>query len=1200
MSFSKSPGRFERPVAASSPGPGTYDRRVSADESITPLTAGRSARLAGVREEISLPSTAGMEDFSDSEQMTKQEEEGKQKDCPVEDERGSECSSQKVGCASGAAAAGSIVAVVDKVPERCGNARATNSVTKQRPATGVAEKENRLLPSQRASVGTKRAVVRPQSPQAVSAVSELSLITTASEEKEKHEIRKLLGRLGMVGDELEQKRREGKDLQRQVAAKDQKLKEFQRKIEDLIADRREAHQRTAEAEAERDAKRRALHDKEQDLIGLQRKHEHMLRTIEDRGKRLERTQDEHGRAVIEAQTLQDRYAAAERERKALDQTVRQQQRRMREAEEGYKSHLAGVEESLRRESDRRLELEALVARSGAEAHHGGNELSVERQRADDLQSRLTELEAEHRVQRLANMEKAEQHHNMEVELVQVRAQAAAQADALTRAQEHLKEVRERASKAEVKAEASARQLAGESVRLAELEEEVRRFGEAKVKALEERFAFSESRSKQLEQDWKDERERADELERCAAGLERAGDIQTFAHDDAQRRVEVSRQDFEMRALRAEARAEAAAEDLRKWKDWADEQSLREITAETQRLEELKRVREDLSRQVEEARRDVVEENVKLQQQLMRLQDHPELASARTQVAELEVALERQADELTAHDVVRNELQALEADLQVQLRNAKREADGLRTELEASREALRRKEREAEEERRGLDARTRRAEAEASEAVDELAEEREKFEARVKALRVENEAALEARNKEFATTHSTEREAASKRIVILEECLDRERGRLRVCRWQALVEAVGAKQLCVDRECLWTDVRRAACTWRILSRGHERDEDRLRKQDAELARLDGEAEELREQNRQLLASVLGAQAEQQANLAELRRLQQLEAVWERDVLRINEQNAELGGHVNPKQKIRHLVSLKNQIETLRLELRRCKQHNAQLEGQLRSAQFFDVGTGVQPVGGGAGGGSVSGAASVSELSVSSARPQRSPTHRSAEPPQPLTPGRTKAPSAFQYASRTPGRTSPAPEREQKLTRSDILVALVSADDRPEAFRRDRLEALRHARSHRRASERAVTEYQHLAVLVEQILAHGPAKIAGLSGTTGSQEQNGGVAVPSPMPENALGKGGDNVAYSKASCDTLLHRVRDLHARLVASPPRGEALADPALAKVAFEDGCQGAGEEAALGLEDAGEVLRGAVAWSSEPEDEASLAGAAQA
>eukprot|EP00913_Durusdinium_trenchii_P009213 g8661.t1 len=141
--------------------------------------------------------------------------------------------------------------------------------------------------------------------------------------------------------------------------------------------------------------------------------------------------------------------------------------------------------------------------------------------------------------------------------------------------------------------------------------------------------------------------------------------------------------------------------------------------------------------------------------------------------------------------------------------------------------------------------------------------------------------------------------------------------------------------------------------------------------SELERLDTECEELQEQNAQVLLTLQQQQQDLQVALAESRRLSEREAAYEKDLLNVSERNAELGGHANPKQKIKHLMAIKDENQSLRIqipkdplalvlllllrvtrgarnlsepqfqELKRCRQRTAQLEGQVRAAQFFET-------------------------------------------------------------------------------------------------------------------------------------------------------------------------------------------------------------------------------------------------------------------
>merc|ERR1719433_221270 len=159
------------------------------------------------------------------------------------------------------------------------------------------------------------------------------------------------------------------------------------------------------------AKRRALHEKEQDLLAAQRKNEHLKQAAEERNKRFERREEEHRANLAEVQklraaadSLQDRLSLAERERKALEQRLRQSELHSDRVEQTLKEQVDMFDESLRREQTRRRELEEDKARTGAELALGGTELAKERQRADELQRRVAQLEAEEKARMAEKVE----------------------------------------------------------------------------------------------------------------------------------------------------------------------------------------------------------------------------------------------------------------------------------------------------------------------------------------------------------------------------------------------------------------------------------------------------------------------------------------------------------------------------------------------------------------------------------------------------------------------------------------------------------------------------------------------------------------------------------------------------------------------------------------------------------------------------
>lgn len=254
--------------------------------------------------------------------------------------------------------------------------------------------------------------------------------------------------------------------------------------------------------------------------------------------------------------------------------------------------------------------------------------------------------------------------------------------------------------------------------------------------------------------------------------------------------------------KAEADAESAQAELLRLSEWVDDQSMRELIADASRLEELDRVRRDVSRQVEEARGDTVEENRQLRRRIADLEQELATISQKTEC-------ERRAHEVTM----------LKAD----------------------------------EERRAVDARAARSEAARALAEEEHQEEREGFQTRL---------------------------SDAQRLV-------------RPIRWRVLFEILNHRRVVADMRRLYIENRRS------LNVAHSA------RRDLEIA------------------------------MTETRRLRDREETHESDMSRIAEQNAELAGHQNHKQKIQYLANIKAENKTLRDELRKAKQHVAQLEGKVRA-------------------------------------------------------------------------------------------------------------------------------------------------------------------------------------------------------------------------------------------------------------------------
>mmetsp|Transcript_98710 Transcript_98710/g.235168 ORF Transcript_98710/g.235168 Transcript_98710/m.235168 type:complete len:962 (+) Transcript_98710:78-2963(+) len=729
-----------------------------------------------------------------------------------------------------------------------------------------------------------------------------------------HRDLRLVSQLDMVRDELKQKSKEAKELQMASAAKDRKLEELQRKLEELAADRREAHRRAAEADGEVGAKRRALHEKEQEVQALQRKLEHARAATEERSKRAERREEEHraanGEVLKMRQSLdaaQEQLAASEKGRGVAEGSLRQHQRRSEELERDLQSRISELEEQLTREKEaRRKELEDLHARD-VERASGATALQAARA-CQELQGKILQLE-DQLVQKTSAVQAAElqetaradQQGKMEEELHSLRAAAEASTGALQRSE---------ACREELQRQLASEQTLRQELSLLKAQKPEMDTLKAEGAALRGKVEATEKRLEVLTKDLEEEKARSEAMEKLAAEYQEKEKCARLA-------LEVERNcpkggsndELEARALQAEAEAEEARQMLERWKEWGDEQQLRELAAESERLERLKQVREEVSQQVEAARQELVAENRTLHQRIVELEQGPSGTLVVQQQLEAQVEMLRQtklqhAQAEAQATASRQKAQAAEAELR-----------GFQADVEASLQRL-------DEQRLQLQRQCCEMESRAIAAEERLAETSSELE------RERAEAMAEGRSLEEGRRSLR---VSEDRIAELEEALRRASRRVAALRWQQLLET-------------WLRSRRdqalqEARASRARGNGQE--------QAQELRRLDEECEELREQNRQVLLTLQLQQQDLQAALAEARRLSDREAAYEKDLMRISERSAELGGHSNPKQKIKHLMAIKEENQSLRQELKRSRQTTAQLNGQLRAAQFFDAMTPSEP-------------------------------------------------------------------------------------------------------------------------------------------------------------------------------------------------------------------------------------------------------------
>lgn len=563
--------------------------------------------------------------------------------------------------------------------------------------------------------------------------------TAGGEDRRQRDLR-LASKLDMVRDELRQKSKEAKELQLALTAKDRKIDDLSKKIEELAADRREAHRRSMEAENELGAKRRQLHEKEQEVVGLQRKLEHARLARKEWSKHAEKREEEWQRNVQNemlrmqhsVENLQEKLATSERDQQMAEQTLRQQQRHSSDLEAGFQAHIEVLEEQIARETCRRKDLEEQKARDEAERARGDSELKGSERRCEELQGQVLKLEIELKNKVSSETSNQELRARLEEELQRLRMESEASSSSLARSEASREELTRQVAQCSQQLQASNEELSSLKAQRATLEDELRRFGETQYLQLQQKAKEAEGQVEALTEDLSKERQQNQGLERKVVDLQEKStqDLVESQRRERARVEEVEQQlkvlteevakekhqkqalertvvevkeksaatleserkgrtrveevekqvkeltedlteerarnevmerklndmeeqerathavnnhpviwchrcheteicDLEARALRAEAEAEEARQMVERWKEWGDEQQLRELAAETERLERLKQVREDVSQQVEAARRELVAENRALQKRIAELESGSTVVTAAT-------------------------------------------------------------------------------------------------------------------------------------------------------------------------------------------------------------------------------------------------------------------------------------------------------------------------------------------------------------------------------------------------------------------------------------------------------------------------------------------------------------------------------------------------------------------------------------------
>eukprot|EP00929_Paragymnodinium_shiwhaense_P008891 TRINITY_DN11287_c0_g1_i3.p1 TRINITY_DN11287_c0_g1~~TRINITY_DN11287_c0_g1_i3.p1 ORF type:complete len:1100 (+),score=387.15 TRINITY_DN11287_c0_g1_i3:87-3386(+) len=994
------------------------------------------------------------------------------------------------------------------------------------------EKENRLPLSHRASLGAKKAGHRAQSPEVASAAS--------LNDMERRSHQKLCQELNQVDDELTKRKKEAQMLRQQVTSKDRKMDELHRKLEAAEAERRKIFQRAIEAESYCEGKQKLLVSKEQELLALQRKNEHLQRAVEDRTKKLEHRQqdfmavsrkNDQLQHLASTAALEERLTTAAVGRKAKEEEVKHLQEKLRQQDQNQRDQLCSLEESLRKEVARRCDAEQQAAR-------WSDELDAERSRCEALQARL-DAKAE-QIVRLEEGKKGEQNareQELQAKLEESEAKSSAALAELRALQDSIsckdeestKRLQEEVTRAEkmkmrvIELEETAvhhRLASGEALHssrdslVRSLEDDVNSL-KIQVEERTQELELSARQVRRLEQELKEEQQRSEQLERVASQLEQTGVQRLFVEDEEKRHAEQVQTDLEVRLREAKERSEAAAEEVQRWKEWGEEHTLREIERHSEHLEELKRVRKELNDHYEEAKREVVQKNAALEKELERLRQQQEASLEAARLEELEVLTAQQMEESQERDRREHALQREKAQLEIQLQGAQSEVECFKAELAALQKQLDREARKAKDELAALDTQVRRLQAELGEAEDRLEEERERHEGEAHALRRAFETSARAKAEEYDSALSETRQVASQQEASFAEELQFRQTTLLETRWQVLVVAAMQSQRVEEASVHICHVRSRAIRWRSSAIDQTSNEAALQKQETELQTLLEEVDELRGQNKQLLLSLQQAQAEQHSESSELRRLREVELTYEREVLRISHLSAELAGHQNHKQKIRHLENLKQDNETLREEIKKSRKMQSQLETQLRSAHFFDGVIGDH-------------AASAGPRSPPTLRANAHVGGASRAAINPRSPGRERCSSLSVGAA--------------AVIAEDFAACGQSVSSTPARVRRERLEADRRAQASERALERVVTEYQHLAVLVESVLASGVSGL--ISGGLG--KSLGPAASGAVTPEASVAASESSALSSKAPCESLLRRLRELSASL--SRPDRQSCAD----------------------------------------------------
>jgi len=240
----------------------------------------------------------------------------------------------------------------------------------------------------------------------------------------------------------------------------------------------------------------------------------------------------------------------------------------------------------------------------------------------------------------------------------------------------------------------------------------------------------------------------------------------------------------------------------------------------------------------------------------------------------------------------------------------------------------------------------------------------------------------------------------------------------------------------------------------------------------------ECEKQRAQIKELSVTMQNYKQENEALVVENCRLSESLAIFEEDLDKVSHRNAQLIGHVNPKQKLRYTLKLKDEKNQLRVENDKLRSRLLQLEGSRRSESLFEA---LASLGYGGSVGTV-------ERNVT-----RTPSKKSPEPASSLM--RSPQSCAAQLAVPSSRRPSGGLGTEEQLQ-----------------------DTTHRCRVQERALERVNTDFQHLVSLIESAVLGDEARSGGdsvvsfaslldrLRAMSSAASKNGGPMEPATVGQH----------------------------------------------------------------------------------------------